>query len=184
MAAALPAESPVDLQFHISPQGDALAASSLVQGNTGDVVLSGSVFGIPYEAHIQVKLEGSTVTVTLTVTKPIPLGPFTWTFNLGGIVRNAANEIVGAASVTLDPSASLMGGPAEAAAVDAEAAAFNFGRVLCILKCGGATVAPTLLACLPSLGGGVPAYVACVTAKLSTGDAAKIAVCVATTCFK
>lgn len=161
----------IETQLHITPEGDALVSSSFASGNEGDIVLRGMIGAIPYEIHLKVSLDGSTIVVTLQVTKPIPLGPFTWRFNLGGIVTNDTGDIIGATSVALidtDIPATAAGG------------GFNWW---CVLKCGGTGILPVLLMCLPALAGGPAAFVSCVVAKVG-GSAAGIAVCVAQKCLK
>ena len=60
--------------------------------SAGDVTLTGTIGLFPVELHLTVKIDGDTVTVTLEVDKPIHLGPFTWTFKLGGVSRDAKRE--------------------------------------------------------------------------------------------
>jgi hypothetical protein len=155
----------VETHFHITAEGDALATSTFVDGSTGDIVVRGVIAGVPYELHLRVSLEGEQVAVTLQLTKPIEIGPYTWHFNLGGAVRDPVGRIVSASSITPGAAFQPMG-------LD----------WWCVIKCGGATILPTLALCLPSLAGGPAAYIACVTAKLGTGDAAAIAACVASNC--
>jgi len=159
-------ESPIDLNFHITKEGDVLASTSVSNGLTGETVLRGTLFGLPYELLIKVKLVGKQVEVTLHLTKPIEVGPFTLKFDLGG-VRMDGDRIIGASSVV--PSS------------DVQALGLSFW---CVLRCGGAAILGTLVKCLPSLVGGPAAYVACVTASIGTGTAAAIAICVATKCVK
>ena len=159
------AASAPDNHFHLTEAGDALATTSFAEGLGGDTVVRGTIAGLPYELHISVALEGSQVSVTLHLTKPIELGPYTWRFDLGGIVRGANSEIVGASSLALAADSQMMG----------------IGW-WCAVKCGGLTLLPTLIACLPALSGGPAAYVACVIGKLGAGGAASIALCIAKSC--
>lgn len=128
--------------------------------------LSGAIGPFPVELHLSVKLDGDTVTVTLEIEKPIHLGPFTWTFKLGGVVRDAQGNLIGAQSIALSPDTPAF-----------DAAGFG-SHFLCILKCAGLAILPILLGCLPSLTGGPQGFIACVVAKAGTGAAA-IAACVA-----
>jgi len=155
----------VQTHFHVTAEGEALATTSFAEGQTGDIVVRGVIAGIPYELHIRVAFEGEQVAVTLHLTKPFEVGPYTWRFDIGGAIKDASGSIVAATSVT--------------PAADLQPMGLNWW---CVLKCGGAAILPTLLACLPSLAGGPAAYVACVTGKLGAADAAKIALCVAKNC--
>lgn len=162
----------IETQLHITPDGEALVSSSFASGNDGSIVLRGMIGFIPYELQLQVSLDNATVVVTLQMTKPFPLGPFTWRFNLGGISTNSAGDIVGATTIALVDT--------DAASVAAAAGGFNWW---CVLKCGGTGILPVLLLCLPSLSGGPAGFVACVVGKLG-GSAAGIAACVAQKCVK
>lgn len=157
----------IQTYIHVTPDGDTLVTSSFSKGNNGDIVLRGNIGPFPYEIHINVVLKEETIEVKLEMIKPFKVGPFTWHFNLGGIIRNKDKEIIGAATITLDKTDGI-----EPLGL----------RWWCVLKCGGVTIAPTLVLCLPSLAGGPAAYVACVVAKVGLGDAAKIAQCVAEKC--
>ena len=151
--------------FHVTGSGDTLATSTFVEGSTGDVVVRGVIAGIPYELHLRVAFEGEQIAVTLHLTKPLEMGPYTWRFELGGLIKDTSGNIVSASSIA--PGA-------------------NFKPVdiswWCAVKCGGAAILPTLIACLPALSGGPAGYIACVTGKLGAGDAAQIAACIAQKC--
>jgi hypothetical protein len=162
--AAATVPSPMTHQVHLTPQSDMLSTSALAAGNEGDVVLRGTIGPFPYEIHLHIKLDGSTVEVTLDVQKPIDLPPYTWKFDLLGVVRDAGGNVVGASDV--QPAADMV------------AAGLDFW---CVLKCGGTAILGCLVKCLPSLAGGPAAYVACVTGCAGAG-AAGIAVCIATEC--
>jgi hypothetical protein len=166
-------------QFHIIADGDLLASSGTATDTAGDVVLHGSIAGIPYELHVNVALDlqDRVVTLTLELTKPIHLGPFVWRFKLGGVILNAQGEIIGATSLTPDFDLNTSNVPAESVAL--------FGLSWwCVLKCGGLTFLPILLSCLPAIfSGGPAAFIACVVAKLGQG-AAGVAACVAQKCVK
>lgn len=164
---ALDAGSRVQTQFHMTDAGEPLATTSFAEGSSGDIVVRGVIAGLPCELRIKVELDNGQVAVTLHLTKPIEVGPYTWRFDLGGVVKNANGEVVSAAS--LYPAA------------DAQAMGIGWW---CALKCGGLTILPTLVMCLPSFAGGPAAYIACVTAKLGAGDAAAIAACIAKKCIK
>lgn len=151
-------------RYHFTPEGDFLVSSATSVGNEGDVVLRGSIGPFPYEIHLKIKLDGSTVQVTLDMDKPIDLPPYTWTFDLLGIIKDAQGNTVGASDIK--PSASMA------------AAGFDYW---CILRCGGTTILAILLKCLPSLVGGPAAFVSCVTASAGEG-AAGIAACIASKC--
>ena len=164
-------------QLHITPDGDVLASSGFARDTAGQVVLRGVIAGIPYELHVSVELTDATVTLTLELTKPIHIGPYTWKFKLGGIIRDGQNKIVGAASIA--PVADL-----EAFNLAGENVALFGLSWWCVLKCGGITFLPILALCLPALlSGGPPAFIACVVAKLGEG-AAGVAACVAKKCVK
>ena len=157
----------IQTHVHIAPNGDTLVSSSLAEGNQGDIVLRGNIGPFPYEIHIKISLEDTTVVVTLQMIKPFEVGPYTWRFSLGGITRGGDGAIIGATTVI----------PIETAS------AIPFGlNWWCVLKCGGTSILPTLVLCLPSLTGGPAAYIACVVAKVGAGDAAQIAKCVAEKC--
>ena len=168
-AAQLP--SGASAQIHTTPDGGIFTSSGFAVGANGDVVLTGSVGPLPYEMHLHIAVDDTVVTVELTVTKPLPMGPFTWKFNLGGVTRDAAGNIISATSLTLDPTTNL-------APPGMVAPALNWW---CVLRCGGLGILGILVKCLPSLTGGVAGYVACVTAAAGEG-AAGIATCIATQC--
>lgn len=173
--------------LHVTPDGDALLTSSVVADNGGDLVLHGSIGPIPYEVHLHVELKGTRLALTVQVTQPVPLGPFTWYFDLGGVVRGKNGEIVAAASIAPaslaappPPAPPLVPAAALAAAAPPPAGhSFNFG---CLLKCAGGKILPTLLACLPSLIGGVQAFIACIVAQLGQ-NAPDIIKCVTEQCL-
>lgn len=166
LATAFATGGGLQTHFQVTATGDTLASSSFASGSSGDIVVRGNIGGIPYELHINVALDGEEVAVTLHLKKPIEIGPYTWRFKLRGILRGAGGDIMSASGIT--PSSG-----------DVQAAGIGWW---CAVKCGGATILPTLLVCLPALAGGPAPYVACVTGKLGAGDAAKIALCIATKC--
>ena len=151
---------------HTTSDGGVFLTTSSVSNLQGDVSLTGTIGPFPVELHLSIKLDGDTVTVTLEVSKPIHLGPFTWTFKLGGVVKDAQGNVIGAQSVSLSPDTPAF-----------EAAGFG-SHFLCILKCAGLAILPILIGCLPSLSGGPAGFIACVVGKAGTG-AASIAACVA-----
>jgi hypothetical protein len=166
--AALPAGT--GCQVHMVSDGAMLISTSQVVANQGHLVLTGSIGPLPYEIDLDFSLDGSTITVTLQVKKPIPLGPYTWTYHLGGLTVDAAGKVVSATSVVpvdLNTPASV-----------AVASGINW---LCVLKCGGTTILPILIQCLPSLVGGAGGYIACVIASAGSA-AASIAACIAKDC--
>jgi len=145
---------------------DVLVTTTSIGVDTGDIVLKGNIGPFPYELHLRIQIQDTTVTVTLTLTKPIQVGPYTYTFDLMGVTRNSSGEIIGAGKVVpVDGQMTTMG--------------INW---FCAAKCGGLTILPTLIECLPALVGGPAAYVACVTAKIGSSDAAQIATCIASQC--
>jgi len=157
-------------QIHVPTEGGLLVSSSYASGNEGTVVLRGHIGPFPYELHLKLKLENQKVFVELTLTKPFAYGPVKWEFDLGGVTFNSAGtEIIGATSIT--PSASMP-------AAQVGALGLNWW---CVLRCGGLTILGILVKCLPALGGGIPGYIACVTAQAGSG-AAGIAVCIAKKC--
>ena len=89
--------------LHVTPEGELLATTTVADGQIGDIVLRGMIAGIPYELHLRVALEGTQIAVTLLLTKPIEIGPYTWRFDLGGTITDAGGRILGAA--TLKPVA-------------------------------------------------------------------------------
>lgn len=170
----------VSVHLHVTPEGDALVTVASAAGNNGDVVLQGTLFGvIPYEIHINVKLENTRVTVTLQVVKPLPLGPFEWNFDLTGVLLSNG-QIVSAAGIVPSPTNNPAG--PMLAALGGTVAPQGLGWVWCVLKCGGLRIIGTLVECLPALSGGPGAYIACVVGKLGLSDAAAIAKCVAEEC--
>jgi len=156
-------------QMHLMSDGSFLVSSSHADAENGSVVLTGSIGPLPYEIHLTIHLEASVVTVTVQLIKPIPIGPFTWTYHLGGLPVGPNGGLT-SASITVQDVKSPPG---------VAATGLNW---LCFLKCGGATILSLLLKCLPSLAGGTAAFVACVTAGGGAG-AAEIAVCIATKCL-
>jgi hypothetical protein len=157
-------------QLHTVADGGVLFSTGHASDNEGYLVLTGVIGPFPYEIHLSVALEGTTVTVTIELKKPVPLGPYTWKFSLGGAVTGANGELVAATSVS--PIDLVI--PAAAAA----SLGLDWG---CVLRCGGTAILGTLLKCLPSLSGGPSAYIACVTASAG-GAAAAIAACIAQKC--
>lgn len=151
--------------IHTTADGGVFLTTSSLGKLQGDISLAGTIGPLPVELHLSVKVDGDAITVTLELDKPIHLGPYTWTFKLGGIVRDAQGAIIGAQSVSLSP---------ETPAFKAAGAGSHF---LCILKCAGLAVLPILIGCLPSLSGGLQGFIACVVGKAGTA-AASIAACV------
>lgn len=159
-------------QLHVTPEGGLLVSTGHASGNEGHVVLTGSIGPLPYELHLTFKLDGMVVTVTMELKKPIPLGPYTWKFRLGGVATGPKGELLSATSVVAE---------------DLSMAAAVAGRGIdwwCALKCGGLGILGILVKCLPALiSGGPPGYIACVTASAG-GGAAGIAACIAKDCVK
>jgi hypothetical protein len=152
---------------HTTDGGGVFVTTTSLGNLQGNVSLSGTIGPFPVELHLSVTLADDTVTVTLEIDKPIHLGPYTWTFKLGGVVRNAQNVIIGAQTVSLSPDTPAI----EAAAIGS--------TLLCILKCAGTTILPILLECVPSIfTGGGAGFIACVIGKAGSA-AAGIAACVA-----
>lgn len=164
-AAATTIKPSVINHLHITDNGDTLITIASSVGGEGDVVLRGSIGPFPYEIHLNIKLNGTAVEVSLDMDKPIDLPTYTWKYNLLGVVRDVSNNIIGATDIKPDSTV----------------AAARLGT-WCILKCGGIAILGCLLKCLPSLSGGPAAYVACVTACAGSG-AANIAICVAKNCM-
>jgi hypothetical protein len=159
-------------QIHLFPERQALSTSASSVGGDGSVALHGALGPIPYEFTLKLKLDITQISVTFDMNKPIDMPPYTWTFALGGVRKDATGAVIGAGDVTLVPEAT----PAFYVVGTPQAAAPR--PFLCILKCAGIAILPVLIKCLPSLAGGPPAYVACVVA--SAGEAAAgIAACVA-----
>lgn len=149
--------------LHVTADGGVLHTSAMSSGNEGHVVLRGVVGPFPYEIHLWVRMEGPTIVVTIDVEKPINLDPFTYRFDLLGIVRSEGG-IIGANDIK--PS------------IDIAPMGLDWW---CVAKCGGVGILGTLVKCLPSLAGGPPAYVACVTGSAGSA-AAGIAICIAKDC--
>jgi hypothetical protein len=157
-------------QLHVAPGGDGLlVTTAAAAGDTGVIVLRGHIGPFPYELRLQIVAGDGTVTVTAELVKPFAAGPFQWTFELTGIVRDASSQIVGASDVVPIDTVAPPGGAA---------AGLNW---LCVLRCGGTAILGVLVKCLPSLVGGPGAYIACVTSSAG-GAAAGIAACIATKC--
>lgn len=158
-------------QIHLPDSADSfLVTAAASSESTGDIVLRGQIGPLPFELHLRISLEHEVITVTADLIKPFRAGPFEWKFKLNGIVRDKSGAITGAMSVA--PLESTM--PESVASLG-----LNWW---CVLRCGGLALLPILVACLPSLGGGIGAYVACVTAKAGAAAAA-IAKCIATKCM-
>jgi hypothetical protein len=160
--------SPVVSRLHIAPNG-VLVSSGFAAGGDGEIVLRGNIGPFPYELHLKCTVQETTITVTLELFKPFQAGPFEWKFGLGGILHDAAGNIIGATSVVPAPS------------MKAFAPATHGLNWWCVLQCGGVTILGILIKCLPSLIGGVPSYIACVTSEAGSG-AAGIAACIASKC--
>jgi len=174
------ADSGISTSILLGTHGDVVVASSVAAGNSGDIVLRGSIGPIPYEMRLNVQMNGTRITVTLNVVEPLQLGPFTWHFDLLGVIRDPTSQsIIAAAGVAPAPEMPAL--PAAIAAGGARAAGLNWW---CVLKCGGRRILPTLVGCLPSLATSPAGYVACVVAKIGLADAAEIAKCVAEQCTK
>ena len=171
-SAAAGGEGPLVRQVHLLDGGSLLVSSAYAEGNAGDVVLRGSIGPIPYEIHVRFEMEDGVVVVTITVRKPIELGPFVLRFRLRGIRRDDRGNIVGASDVAADPDAPGL------TASSVAALGLNWW---CVLRCGGVAILAILVRCLPALAGGVPGYVACVTSQAGAG-AAGIAACIAKKC--
>ncbi len=163
-AVAAGATSSEKKDIHITESGDILSTSAQAFGNDGHIVLRGSIGPFPYEMHLTVKMDGSTITVTLDIEKPINLPPYVWSFDLQGIMSNAAGDIVSATGVKPSLTMPAMG-------LD----------WWCVARCGGLAILTILVTCLPALAGGPAAYIACVTGRAGEG-AAGIAVCIAEKC--
>jgi hypothetical protein len=174
LAARVPATaqaaSQVQTYFHFDQEGRVLAAATSAVGGEGDTTIRGNLGPFPFELHVHLQLQNDVIQLTLELSKPIHVGPYTWQFKLHGLTRDAQGQIVGATSVEVDPDF-------DPSIVDAQG--LNWW---CVLKCGGLQILPTLALCLPTLAGGPAAYVACVVAKVGAADAAGIAKCVAEKC--
>lgn len=151
----------------ITPAGNTLLSSHFSVGTNGDVVIRGAIGPFPLDAHFQVSLDSATasVSITLTVLKPIAVGPYTWKFNLHGLARNASGDLVGAKSVV--PSQDMQ--------------AFDRG-VGCYVKCAGWKLLPVVVGCIPSLAGGPVAFVGCIVAAVGLGQGQEIAECIIKDC--
>lgn len=150
--------------------GALLVSSALATGNRGDVVLQGTIGTLPYELHLGFVMADGNITVSLELTKPFKAGPFEWTYQMSGLRRDGSGGIVGATGLV--PLANAL--PQSATPMGLSG--------WCILKCGGITLLGVLVRCLPSLAGGVPGYIACVTSQAGRG-AAGIAACIAQKCL-
>jgi hypothetical protein len=165
------AQAPTE-QLHLTPEGGTLVSTSHASANQGQVVLVGSIGALPYELHLTVKLEDKVITVTLELKKPIPLGPFTWTYRLGGAVTGPQGQFL-AVSTVAPQDLTLSAAPQAAGGLN----------WWCVVKCGGTSILGLLIKCLPSLiTGGSSGFIACVTAGAGTA-AASIAACLAQKCF-
>lgn len=153
------ADAAASRQVHFTPDGSVLVSTSAVSGLDGSVTLRGALGTVPFDVTVKVKLQDSVIEVTLDMAKPVDLSPYTWRFNLQGLVRGADGPM-GATSITPSPQAEA-----------AEA------KYWCILKCAGPIIGRCLAKCLPSLVGGPKAYLGCVVGCLGT-SAAEIAECV------
>lgn len=127
-------------------------------GEQGNVSIKGNIGLLPFEGNVSISLKGGVISLTIELTSPFKIGPLTWEFNVAGdkLILAATPEPQGMTAMGLS--------------------------VGCVIKCAGLAILPTLLACLPALAGGPPAYVACVTSKIGTADAAAIAACIAEKC--
>jgi hypothetical protein len=157
--------------LHFTNSGDALASNAFAKANEGYVVLKGSIGPMVYEMHIQIvlELEKDEIVVKLEVMKPLPFGPYSWRFKLGGIIKDEDGKIIGVSSVV----------PFESEIQTASGISLDYW---CVLRCGGLEILETLIICLPSLTLSPAAYVLCVTSKCGE-SAAKIAICIADKCL-
>lgn len=161
-------------QLHITPDNAVLVSTSYATESEGHVVVTGSIGPFPYELHLSFRLDGMAVTVTMEVKKPIPMGPYTWTFRLGGAVIGPAGGVLSATSVLPENFVNSADGGVASHGLD----------WLCVLRCGGTAILGILVRCLPALVSGGPAgFIACVTSQAGSG-AAGIAACVARTCVR
>jgi len=149
---------------HMLSAEHALQSIVRVAGHAGTVLLEGSIGGFSYEVEFKASITGTQVTVSLHVRKPIALGPYVWTFDLGGAQHNAAGDLVGASTIVAAPTL-------QAVPID----------WWCVLRCAGNSVYKVLLKCLPSLLAGPQSYISCVVDNLSA-SAAEVAKCIMTEC--
>jgi hypothetical protein len=161
------ATAPENTVVHTTSGGGVFLTTSSAGGLQGDVTLTGSIGPLPVELHMTVRVDpaAATVTVTLELIKPIHLPPYTWTFKLGGVARDANKNLIGAQSLTLSPDTPAF----EAAGIGS--------HFLCFLKCAGLAILPILIECLPSFATGPQGFIACVVAKAGSCAASIRGVC-------
>ncbi len=161
-----------DAQFHVTSAGDVLASYSEASkdGFEFSTILNGMIGPIPVQIALRgtIDLPSRRITICLQVLKPIETDEYCWTFEFGGF-KDLGNDRYFATDV------SIVDTPGTAAL---KIAGLDWW---CVLRCGGISIIEILASCLPSLAGGIPAYVACATSNAGSG-AAKIALCIATKC--
>lgn len=155
---------------HVTAGGDAMVSSCTTAGNEGDVVLRGTIAAFACALHLHVQLAGSLVSLELSVTQPMALGPIAWRFELLGPVSDTAGNIVSASGV-----AAAIGDSAGNAAAGHSTIRETHLPAWRFLHRVGDLALPTLVQCLPSLAAGADAYVACVVARLGSHDSAAMA---------
>ncbi len=158
-------------QVHLTPGGGLLAThvSTLANGQGCTVHFEGSIGPIPYKGDITVEIDVGKheIRVKLHLDLPFPFD-HEWIYKMHGLAQIPGGGLA-VSSLSLDTS---------------RMAAVSINPSLnwwCVLKCGGLGILGILIKCLPSLTGGIPAYVACVTSQAGAG-AAGIAVCIAQKC--
>jgi len=158
------------VEYHVTSNGDTLASVASRSDNEFVVVLSGSIGPIPVQLQLRGRIDigNREIEIGIKLLKPIETDEFVWRFALSGLVDLGGGRYM-ATNIVLRES-------------DTPQFVSALGLSWwCVLKCGGLAILGILVRCLPSLAGGIPGYIACVTAQAGAG-AASIAVCIARKC--
>ncbi len=159
------------LDFHITKSGDVLASTSVSKDNMITTSVRGTIDGLPCGVDMNFQFTKSRIDVKVDFVKPTKLGSCSFHFDLEG-VQLEGDHIMGATNVVASDEIE----------VSDELRVLGIG-FWCALRCGGKSILLVLIRCLFALGGGIPGYVACVTAHAGHA-AAGIAICIARNCIK
>lgn len=163
-------------QLHFTQDGGTLISIARVLDDASCTVhLEGTIGVIPYKLDLTVKVDVQKKVVLAIFEMQEPFAfKIEHEFNMVGFFEYSGHMTFSSLEPVQGTSISSL------AASGIGLAGINWW---CALKCGGISILPTLILCIPAFVAGGPAgYVACVTAKAGE-TAAKIAVCIATKCL-
>lgn len=161
-------------RLHMLDDGSQLVSTSHSHGEEGHVSFAGYVGALLVEGSLKLSYESEPprIVVEFMLRKPIQLGPAVWAYRFQAPFPSTTGEIIGASSITPGDTPLNIRNPG----------AVGLDLSCVVFRCAGRKILGTLAQCLPALAGGPKAYIACVIAKTSLGDAAEIAKCVAENC--